>query len=106
MGRDITTRTRDDLFHGFGGAGAFSDGKLNLSSEVGGFLSDYAEHRKLSELISYVDGLYLKYGAPSELKGEDKSGVAALSEAAAIGGSSACALQHKASRHGQVRPAP
>lgn len=86
MGRDITTRTRDDLFHGFGGAGAFSDGKLNLSSEVGGFLSDYAEHRKLSELISYVDGLYLKYGAPSELKGEDKSGVAALSEAAAMAG--------------------
>ena len=48
--------------------------------------SDYAEHRKLSELISYVDGLYLKYGAPSELKGEDKAGVAALSEAAAMAG--------------------
>lgn len=85
-GRDITTRTRDDLFHGFGGAGAFSDGKLNLSSEVGGFLADYAGHQELSELIRYVDELYLNYGAPRELKGGDKAGVAALSEAAAMAG--------------------
>ncbi|MFZ3072258.1 MAG: FAD-dependent oxidoreductase [Thermodesulfobacteriota bacterium] len=86
MGMDITTRTRDDLFHGFGGAGAFSDGKLNLSPDVGGFLTDYAERRKLSELIRYVDELYLNYGAPRELKGEDKAEVARIEEAAARAG--------------------
>ena len=86
MGQDITTRERGDLFHGFGGAGAFSDGKLNLSSEVGGFLTDYAGRPELSELISCVDKLYLNYGAPSELKGEDKAGVAHIEEAAGRAG--------------------
>jgi len=57
------------LLSGWGGAGAFSDGKLNLSSEIGGFLSRYISKDKLDELINYVDSIYLKYGAPEEVYG-------------------------------------
>lgn len=55
------------LLSGWGGAGAFSDGKLNLSTEIGGFLSRYVEKEHLEELINYVDSIYLRYGAPEEL---------------------------------------
>ncbi|HCC68745.1 MAG TPA: FAD-dependent oxidoreductase, partial [Nitrospiraceae bacterium] len=58
------------LLCGWGGAGAFSDGKLNLSSEIGGFLSRYIDEKTLQDLISYADSIYLKYGAPSEFYGE------------------------------------
>lgn len=60
------------LMSGWGGAGAFSDGKLNLSPEIGGFLSRYVDTDTLKELIKYVDGLYLGYGAPDHLYGEDE----------------------------------
>ena len=45
------------LLSGWGGAGAFSDGKLTLSPEVGGFLDEYLEREQLIELIEYVDGI-------------------------------------------------
>lgn len=54
---------------GWGGAGAFSDGKLTLSTEVGGHLDTYIGAQLLQELISYVDGIYLGYGAPEEVYG-------------------------------------
>lgn len=54
-----------NVLSGWGGAGAFSDGKLTLSSQVGGYLNEYIEEKKLTELIDYVDQIYLKYGAPS-----------------------------------------
>lgn len=57
------------LLSGWGGAGAFSDGKLNLSPEVGGFLSRYIGMEKLKSLINYVDEIYVKYGAPKEIYG-------------------------------------
>ncbi|WP_353683529.1 NAD(P)/FAD-dependent oxidoreductase [Thermodesulfovibrio sp. 3907-1M] len=53
-----------DILSGWGGAGAFSDGKLNLSPQIGGFLDKYMERDSLVELINYVDKIYLKYGAP------------------------------------------
>lgn len=46
---------------GFSGAGAFSDGKLTLTSDVGGTLSEYYDD--MESLIKYVDDIYLKYGA-------------------------------------------
>ncbi len=52
------------LLSGWGGAGAYSDGKLNLSPEVGGFLSRYINVDRLKSLIAYVDAIYVKYGAP------------------------------------------
>ncbi len=56
---------------GWGGSGAFSDGKLTLSPEVGGWLSEYMEREELEQLISYVDGLYVEYGAPERIHGVD-----------------------------------
>ncbi len=58
-----------DLLSGWGGAGAFSDGKLSLSPEVGGFLPRYMDKDEVSALIQYVDDIYLKYGAPQEIFG-------------------------------------
>jgi uncharacterized FAD-dependent dehydrogenase len=58
-----------DLVCGLGGAGAFSDGKLTLSSQVGGSLSDYLGESEAEALIRYVDEVYLKFGAPAKLYG-------------------------------------
>lgn len=51
---------------GWGGAGAFSDGKLNLSTKIGGWLSEYISEKELSELIEYIDDIYLEFGAPDD----------------------------------------
>lgn len=74
-GSDLVDRDRSDLFSGFGGAGAFSDGKLNLSADVGGFLDQYLDRETLMGLIDYVDSIFLEFGAPLELKGTDKEAV-------------------------------
>lgn len=48
---------------GWGGAGAFSDGKLSLSPEVGGeVLTEFLGEERVSQLIKYVDDIYLSYG--------------------------------------------
>ena len=60
------------LLSGWGGAGAFSDGKLNLSPEIGGFLSRYLDRDSLQSLIASVDQYYVSYGAPDEVYGEDQ----------------------------------
>ncbi len=57
------------LVSGLGGAGAFSDGKLTLSSETGGRLSDYLKESDLAALIKYVDDVYLKFGGSDKLYG-------------------------------------
>lgn len=51
-----------NISSGFGGAGAFSDGKLSLSKDVGGWLEDYIGKESLESLIKYVDNIYLDYG--------------------------------------------
>lgn len=61
---------------GWGGAGAFSDGKLTLSPDVGGWLEAYVGREGLYELIDYVDGIWREYGAPTELHGYDEDRVA------------------------------
>ena len=48
---------------GFGGAGAFSDGKFNITNEFGGWLDEYISDEELLDLIKYVDSINLKYGA-------------------------------------------
>lgn len=85
-GADLPERTRREIFCGWGGAGAFSDGKLNLSKDVGGFLRDYADDQTLDKLISYVDSLYLRFGAAAELKGTDAEGVKRLESVASQSG--------------------
>jgi uncharacterized FAD-dependent dehydrogenase len=56
---------------GLGGAGAFSDGKLVLSSGVGGHLEEYLGQEPTDRLIKYVDELYLKFGASKKLYSGD-----------------------------------
>jgi len=59
------------VLSGWGGAGAFSDGKLTLSTEVGGWLNEYVLKDELQKLIEYVDNIYLKFGAPNRVYGAD-----------------------------------
>lgn len=54
---------------GFSGAGAFSDGKLSLSPEVGGDLPELIGYDKVSELIDYTDKIYLEFGADTKIEG-------------------------------------
>lgn len=51
------------ITNGFGGAGAYSDGKFNITTEFGGWLQEYISDDELLELIHYVDSINLKYGA-------------------------------------------
>ncbi len=66
-GSDIDKRS--NLVCGLGGAGAYSDGKLTLSSQVGGHLREYLGEDDTQALIKYVDEIYLKFGAPDRLYG-------------------------------------
>lgn len=66
------------ILSGWGGAGAFSDGKLNLSKDIGGFLLRYIDDKTLEELISYTDSIYLKYGAPHQVYGKDEDEVSKI----------------------------
>ena len=54
---------------GFSGAGAFSDGKLSLSPEVGGELPDLIGYKNAEELIEYTDSIYLEFGADTHIEG-------------------------------------
>lgn len=69
---------------GWGGAGAFSDGKLTLSTEVGGFLDDYISKEELHKLIREVDDIYLKFGAPPEIYGTDEEAIALIEKKAVL----------------------
>jgi uncharacterized FAD-dependent dehydrogenase len=57
------------IMSGWAGAGAFSDGKLTLSPEVGGRLTDYISEDALKEYIAYADQIYLRFGANKEVFG-------------------------------------
>lgn len=52
---------------GFGGSGAFSDGKFNITTEFGGWLKEFIDESLLLEIINYVDDINLSYGAPDNL---------------------------------------
>lgn len=54
---------------GFSGAGAFSDGKLSLSYEVGGELPQLIGADRAQELIDYTDKIYLEFGADEHIEG-------------------------------------
>lgn len=57
---------------GFAGAGAFSDGKLSLSPDVGGNLPEILGYEKAEELIRESDDIYLKFGADTSVYGVGK----------------------------------
>ena len=74
------------LLSGWGGAGAFSDGKLTLSTEVGGWLDQYISEKSLDKLINYVDSTYLKYGATEHVYGGDVEKVEEIERKASLAG--------------------
>ncbi|MBB5355971.1 hypothetical protein HNR43_001949 [Anoxybacillus mongoliensis] len=55
------------ITNGFGGAGAYSDGKFNITSEFGGWMTDYLPDSTVLQLIRYVDEINLKHGATHTL---------------------------------------
>ena len=57
---------------GFAGAGAFSDGKLSLSPDVGGNLPEILGYDKTVNLLKQSDDIYLKFGADTNVYGVDK----------------------------------
>jgi uncharacterized FAD-dependent dehydrogenase len=55
------------IMRGFGGAGAFSDGKYNFTTEFGGWLNDYIPDEEVMRLINYVDTINVQHGAPGKI---------------------------------------
>lgn len=55
------------IMRGFGGAGAFSDGKYNFTTQFGGWLNEYIPDQQVLDLIDYVDRINSQYGAPAEI---------------------------------------
>jgi uncharacterized FAD-dependent dehydrogenase len=57
-GNGLETRNRNEVMEGFGGAGAYSDGKLTLTTEYGGWLTDYMPESELEALIDEADKMW------------------------------------------------
>lgn len=74
------------VLSGWGGAGAYSDGKLTLSTEVGGWLNQYVSEKELQALVKYVDNIYLKFGASEQVYGGDTEKVDQIERQAAAAG--------------------
>jgi uncharacterized FAD-dependent dehydrogenase len=89
QGKDLSQRKRlnpEDRLCGWGGAGAFSDGKLTLSTEVGGLLREFLEEKPLYELLKATDGIYAAHGAPDRLFGEFSPELEDLADRARLAG--------------------
>ena len=74
------------VLSGWGGAGAYSDGKLTLSTETGGWLNQYVSEKDLQALVKYVDNIYLKFGASEQVYGGDSEKVDQIERQAAAAG--------------------
>lgn len=70
------------VLSGWGGAGAFSDGKLTLSPRVGGWLMEILPFAKVEELIEKVDETYVEFGAPKQTFGDEEEKVREISRIA------------------------
>ena len=90
----IMRNKRENCYHcspcsilsGWGGAGAFSDGKLNLSTEIGGQLDNYIDKSRVTKLIKYVDDMYLEFGADKNVYGTEKDAIDAFKRKASLAG--------------------
>ncbi|MBQ4599188.1 MAG: FAD-dependent oxidoreductase [Clostridia bacterium] len=69
VGKCVNCKPSCAITTGFSGAGAFSDGKLSLSYEVGGDLPDLIGAEFAQELIDYTDKIYLAFGADPHVEG-------------------------------------
>ena len=83
-GRTCVKCSSCHLHSGWGGAGAFSDGKITLSPGVGGWMSKVVGQERLSALLDNVDKVFLEFGAPPELYGTDEIKFESWSHKAAL----------------------
>jgi len=74
------------VLSGWGGAGAYSDGKLTLSTEVGGWLNQYISTKELADLVKYCDGIYIKFGASEQVFGGDSAEIDEIERKASLAG--------------------
>jgi uncharacterized FAD-dependent dehydrogenase len=74
------------LLCGWGGAGAFSDGKLTLSPAVGGHLAELLGNEAASSLIEEVDKTFVKFGATGPIHGTNNDDIERLDKRAALAG--------------------
>ncbi len=64
---DCTKCKTCSIMRGFGGAGAFSDGKYNFTTEFGGWLNEYVPDDQVMDLINYIDQINVQFGATEEM---------------------------------------
>lgn len=96
-GPDIDRRDRKaGILSGWGGAGAFSDGKLTLSPEVGGQLANVLPETDVRKLLRQVDQIWLEYSGPLKAYGADPDEVATIEKKAQLAG---LKLVHSEVRH-------
>lgn len=74
------------VLSGWGGAGAYSDGKLTLSTEVGGWLNQYVSTKELVELVKYCDSIYIKFGASEQVFGGESTEIDEIERKASLAG--------------------
>ena len=89
QGNELEKRTRGDardVLCGWGGAGAYSDGKLNISTEVGGYLSEFLDKNDLTQLLKSTDEIFVKYGAPDRIFGDSAASVEEIADQASLAG--------------------
>ncbi|MFP3928184.1 MAG: NAD(P)/FAD-dependent oxidoreductase, partial [Desulfobacteraceae bacterium] len=87
QGKELKARRRSepgDVLSGWGGAGAFSDGKLTLSPEVGGFLGEILDPEALHRALETADELYVAHGAPGDVFGESSPALEDLANRARL----------------------
>jgi hypothetical protein len=84
------------LLTGWGGAGAFSDGKLTLTTDVGGLLAEIRGESEAEALVQEVDALWVRYGADGEPYSGDLDQIEEVARKAAMAG---MRLQHYPIRH-------
>ncbi|MDH5806670.1 MAG: NAD(P)/FAD-dependent oxidoreductase [Candidatus Methanomethylicaceae archaeon] len=76
-----------NIMCGVGGAGTLSSGLLNLRPDIGGNLIEFTKNEnEAKELVKYVDSIFLKYGAPSEIySGNTEEALELQRKAASVG---------------------
>jgi uncharacterized FAD-dependent dehydrogenase len=85
QGKDLQARDHSDpkdRLCGWGGAGAYSDGKLMLSTEVGGTLKEFVDEKSLYDLLTITDEIYVRHGAPDRVFGQATPELRALGDRA------------------------
>ncbi len=70
---------------GVGGAGILSAGRLNLRPDIGGNLEEFVSKKEANELVTYIDSIFLGFGAPKHVYGENEENIELKRKAASAG---------------------